>query len=127
MKTTYNEKELAEWVSKTYGFLKELVKELELCGLWHVRFQVNGVKYYGSIPYYGALPTLSVEGYATNKYYHGTPVEDWYYREYIEGKKFRVFRCDENGNCEDTGICFESQEEAEAYVTDSKFLTYEVE
>lgn len=61
---------------------------------------------------------MNVNGNITK--YHdegGTPVKDWYYEKYINGKKARLIRCvdEDAGDWEDTGIQFENQEEAEEY------------
>lgn len=108
------EEELIASIEEYFGFKKELIKNPEQCGLWHVSFEVNGIKYYGAISYHGALPTIAVKGYTTEHYYHDTPVEDWYYNEYIKDKEVMIARYldRENGDWEDTGIRCKDQEEA---------------
>lgn len=59
----YTIEELQEIIAKDYGFQKELIKNPEVCGLWHIRFEVNGIELYGSTPYAGAAPRLKVTGY----------------------------------------------------------------
>lgn len=113
-----SEKELLDSIEKFYGFKRELIKNPEQCGLWHVRFEVNGIKYYGAVSFYGAAPTLRVEGYVTEHYEHETPVEDWYYDEFIKGRPVKILKAvdKESGDWEDTGIRFNSQKEAQEYI-----------
>ncbi len=116
---TYKKDELMETIEKNYGFKKELIQNAELCGLWHVRFQVNGIRYYGWIAYSGAAPQLKVEGNVHP--YHdemGTPVTEEYYNRHIKGHQARLiyFKDKETGDWEDTGIRFAGQEEAEKYI-----------
>lgn len=114
--------ELMEIIENCYGFKKELIKNPEQCGCWFVRFEVNGIKYHGNISFHGALPQLHVIGYATEHYSeYGTPVEDWYYDEFIKGKKARLLHYvyvddEEDGDWEDTGIEFKDQKQAEEYM-----------
>lgn len=114
-----DKKNLLDSIEKHYGFKRELIQNPELCGCWFVQFEVNGIKYCGSIPFHGALPQLKVTGYTTKHYNeHGTPVEDWYYNEFINGKQARLLHCvdADAGDWEDTGIRFENQKEAEEYM-----------
>lgn len=108
------QEELIDSIEELFGFKKELIKNPEQVGLWHVRFCVNGIKYYGAISFHGALPTIMNDGYVTTHYYHDTPVEEWYYNKYIKGKQVRIIRFidPENGDWEDTGIRCIDQEEA---------------
>ena len=114
------QEELIESIEKLFGFKKELIKNPEQCGLWHVRFEVNGIRYYGAISFYGALPTIKNDGYVTTHYYHDTPVEEWYYDEYIKGKEVEILkRIDsESGEWEDTGIRCKSQGEAKTLINE---------
>lgn len=116
---TYKKEELMETIEKNYGFKKELIQNAELCGLWHVRFQVNGIRYYGWIAHSGAIPQLKVEGNVHP--YHdemGTPVTEEYYNRHIKGRQARLLRFKDKDawNYEDTGIRFACQEEAEKYI-----------
>lgn len=111
--------QLLDSIEKCYGFKRELIKNPHLCGLWFVEFEVNGIKYAASIPFHGAFPQLKVYGYVTEHYNeHGSPVEDWYYDEFIKGKRARLLHCvdAEAGDWEDTGIQFENQKEAQEYM-----------
>ena len=116
---TYKKEELMETIEKNYGFKRELIQNAELCGLWHVRFQVNGIRYYGWTAYWGAAPQLKIEGYV-NPYHDemGTPVTEEYYNRHIKGHQARLIRIKdkETGYWEDTGIRFASQEVAEKYI-----------
>ena len=121
-------------IEKCYGFKRELIENPELCGCWFVRFEVNGIKYSGGISFHGALPQLQIIG-NTAPYYNesGTPVEDWYYNEYIKDKEARLLRCidPDDGDWEDTGIRFQNQKEAEEYMNslekkDLPFYQYEM-
>ncbi len=109
---------LLDEIEKYYGFKRELIRNPEQCGLWFVRFEVNGIKYSGNISFHGALPQLEVSGHTTNTFNeYGTPVEDWYYNEFIKGKRARLRHVDEEtGEWEDTGIEFKDQKQAEAYM-----------
>lgn len=127
-------RDLLNSIEEKYGFKRELIRNPELCGLWFVRFEVNGIKYIGSIPFHGALPQLKVTGYITEHYNeNSTPVEDWYYEEFIKDKQARLLRCidAEAGDWEDTGIRFKNQEEVEEYMSnldenDASNLRYEM-
>ena len=119
MNKGYNtEEELVQKISNFYGFKPELIKNPQQCGLWHVRFEVNGIKYQGGIGFHGALPTLSVVGYITDKYYHETPVEDWFFDEFIKDKEVKIIHYidPDSGDWEDTGIRFQNQEAAKDYL-----------
>lgn len=110
---------LLDAIERYYGFKRELIRKPEQCGVWFVKFEVSGIKYLGGIPFHGAVAQLQVEGYTTD--YHnecGVPVEDWYYNEFIKGKKARLQHCIdvETGEWEDTGILFENQEQADEYM-----------
>lgn len=108
------QEELKNSIEELFGFKKELIEKPEQIGLWHVRFCVNGIRYCGSISFHGALPTIMNLGYTTTHYYHDTPVEEWYYNEFIRDKPVRIikFTNPENGDWEDTGIRCKDQEEA---------------
>ena len=132
-----NEKEkeqLLDSIEKHYGFKRELINNPQLCGLWFVDFEVNGIKYLASIPFHGAAPQLRVRGYTTEHYNeNGTPVEDWYYNKFIKGKKARLLRCvdEDAGAWEEVGIEFENQEEAQEYMDnleekDAPYYRYEM-
>lgn len=124
--------DLKKIIEKIFGFKKELIKSVQQCGLWHVRFTVNGIKYYGWIAYHGALPQLFVEGYTSSYRWHGTPVTEEYYNEYIKGKCIRLqylHRELEDGDWEWLDEYFSSPEEAEKYISKlekSEFYTYDV-
>ena len=114
----YTEEQLKEIIEKEYGFNRKLIKKPVLLGLWHVRFMVNGIKYYGHTPFYGALPQLKVEGYDTDYFDHETPVTESYYERNIKGHKVRILHAvdPKNGNWEDTGMRCEDQETAKYYI-----------
>lgn len=114
--------ELIDSIHEFYGFKKDLIKNPAQHGLWHVSFEVNGINYTGACSFHGALPTLTVVGYTTKKYYHDTPVEDWYYKEFIEEKQVKIMRVidAESGDWEDTGIRCKDQEEAKKYISGLK-------
>lgn len=118
MHKEYSKTELQECISKDYGFQKELIENPEVCGLWHVRFEVNGIQYYGSTPYYGAAPRLNVCGYTAKHTWHGGPITDEYYEEIIKGHKLILTHCVnlEDGDWEQLPIMFETVEEAEKYI-----------
>lgn len=109
-----SQEELIRSIEKHFGFKKELIQNPIQCGLWHVQFIVNGIKYAGSIAFHGALPMLNIIGYETDHYYHETPIEDWYYDEFIKGKSVRIIKYidQDSGEWEDTGIRCINQEEA---------------
>ena len=113
------QEELIESIEKLFGFKKNLIKSPEQVGLWHVSFCVNGIKYYGSIPFYGARPTIKSAGYTTTHYDHDTPVEEWYYNKYIKDKPVRIIKSinSENGDWEDTGIRCKDQEAAKERIS----------
>lgn len=112
-----SETEIKEAIAKTFGFKKELIKNASLCGLWHVRFEVNDIRFYGWIPYHGAVPQISVEGYNTKYYWHGTPVTEAYYKELIEGKTIRLYRYNATkDDWEWMDKTFTSPKEAEEYI-----------
>lgn len=111
---------LLDIIEKDYGFKKELIKNPVQRGFWFVQFEVNGIKYNGSIPFHGALPQLKAGGHTTDYYNeNGVPVEDWYYNKFIKGKKARLRHCvdEETGEWEDTGIEFKDQKQAEEYMS----------
>lgn len=110
--------ELLDSIEEKYGFKRELIKNPELHGLWFVSFEVKGIRYNGNISFHGALPQIHVSGYAAEHYNEcGTPVEDWYYDEFIKEKKARLLYCaDLDGEWEDTGIRFKDQREAQKYM-----------
>ena len=116
----YSAEGLKESIERDYGFKRELIQNAELCGLWHIRFQVNGIRYYGWTAHSGAVPQLEVEGHVSP--YHdekGTPVTEEYYNRHIKGHQARLIRFKEKeagDDWEDTGIRFDSQEEAEKYI-----------
>lgn len=119
-------------IEKYYGFKKELIKDVEPCGLWQVRFRVNGIKYYGSVSYYGAEPMLTIEGYVTPYYWHGTPITEEYYNNFIKGNIIRLqylHREKEDGSWEWLNETFSTPEEAEAYIStmsNSENYSYDV-
>lgn len=121
MGSRITEGQMIEVIERDYGFKRELIKNPRLCGLWHVRFEVNGILYYGSTPYHGAKPCLSVQGYIAKHYWHGTPITDEYYEEVIKGNKIEIIHYidagNDNGDWERTGIIFDTVEEAEAYIS----------
>jgi len=120
---SYTDDQLKEIIEQTYGFKKELILNPVLCGLWHVRFEVNNIRYYGWTTSSGALPQLKTEG-TISKYHDswGTPVTDEFYNEFMKGKKIAIKKFvpfengGEEGEWEYTGKKFESQEEAETYI-----------
>jgi hypothetical protein len=114
----YTEDQLKEVIEKDYGFKKELVMNPVLRGLWQIQFEVNGIKYYGSTPYAGALPQLRIGGY-TAKYYdnYDAPVSEEYYIEYIKNKKIVLRHCIGEDCWEDINIPFQSQEEVKEYIS----------
>lgn len=112
--------DLKKSIEKLFGFNAELIESAEQCGLWHVRFIVNGIKYYGGVSYHGALPQLSVEGYTSPYYWHGTPVTAEFYSEFIEGKCIRLLdlhRELEDGSWEWMDEYFSTPQEAEEYIS----------
>lgn len=113
------QEELISAIEKYFGFKKELIKNPIQHGLWHVEFEVNGIKYAGAISFHGALPILSVVGYTTEKYYHDTPIEDWYYDQFIKGKPIKIIKNidPDCGEWEDTGIRCKTQEEAKTKIS----------
>ena len=116
---TMEEEKLLNSIEKCYGFKRELIKNPQLCGCWFVRFEVNGIEYSGGISFHGALPQLNVIGNTTPYHNeHGTPVENWYYDEYIKDKKAKLLHCvdPDAGDWEDTGIQFQNQKEADEYM-----------
>lgn len=112
------QEELVKLIENLFGFKKELIKNPEQVGLWHVKFCVNRIKYYGAISFFGALPTIRNDGYETTYYIHDTPVEEWYYDAYIKDKPVRIIKSidPENGDWKDTGIICKDQEEAKARI-----------
>lgn len=125
------EVELKNSIEELFGFKKELIENPVQIGLWHVKFCVNGIRYYGAIAFHGALPTIQIDGYVTNHYYHDTPVEEWYYNEHIKGKPVRIikFLDPESGDWEDTGIRCRDQEEAKNKInsmTNPKNFWYDI-
>ena len=119
----YSDEELRKSIEKTYGFKKELIRHPELCGYWHVRFEVNGIKYYGWIAHAGAMPQIKSEG-SIAKYHdeYGTPVTNEYYNEYIKDKKICLFYCiDPNeGDWIKTNVEFKTQKEAERFIENTE-------
>lgn len=118
----YTENELKAIIEKDYGFKFDLIKNPRLCGLWYLRFEVNGIKYYGRTPYHGALPMLQVEGYTANHYYKGTPLTEEYYKKHIHGKKLRLLKLidTETGYYEDTGKRFATEEDVQTHIKQQK-------
>lgn len=116
--TKYTDEQLKESIEKDYGFKKELIKNPVLCGLWHIRFEVNGIKYYGWTAHAGALPQIGIEGY-TAKYFdnHDTPITEDYYNRCIKDSKIVLFRYVGKDDSEDMNIDFSSQEEAKEYIS----------
>lgn len=111
--------ELIELIEKHFGFKKERIENPTKHGLWYVQFEVNGIKYAGAINFHGALPTLKIMGYTTTHYYHETPIEDWYYDQFINGRPVQILkRTDlESGDWVDTGIRCLNQEEAKMRIS----------
>lgn len=114
----YTVDQLKNFIARDYGFKKKLIMNPVLCGLWHIRFEVNGIKYYGSTAFYGALPQLSIEGY-TAKYYDNfdTPVTEKYYNDFIKDKIIMLRRYVGEGDWEDMNVTFGSQKEAKEYIS----------
>ena len=114
----YSKAELQELIAKVYGFERKLIEKPEVCGLWHVRFEVNGIQYYGSIPYYGAAPRLMVDGYTAKHTWHGGPITDEYYEEVIKGHKLVLMHCIdlEAGDWEQLSNLFDTVDEVEEYI-----------
>ncbi len=114
----YTIEELQEIIAKDYGFQKELIKNPEVCGLWHIRFEVNGIELYGSTPYAGAAPRLKVTGYTAKHTWHGGPITDEYYEEVIKGQKLVLRHCidPDSGDWEELPKFFDTVEEAEEYI-----------
>lgn len=111
--------DLKKSIEKFFGFKKELIESVEQCGLWHVRFVVNGIKYYGWVAYHGAVPQLSVEGYTSTYRWHGTPVTEEYYNEFIRGKTLRLQWISRESGDGDWGWLdkyFSTPEEADSYI-----------
>ena len=77
-------------ISEYYGFKEELIEDVESCGLWHVRFTVNHIKYYGCVCHAGAEPLLSVEGTDYQYWDHNLPVTEEYYNQFIAGKRMYI-------------------------------------
>lgn len=112
--------DLKRTIEEYFGFKRELIQDVEQCGLWHVRFTVNGIRYYGWVAYHGATPQLSVEGYATKYYWHKTPVTEEYYKEFIEGHCIRLQHYvnmeAQDGDWEWLNQTFSNPEAAETYI-----------
>lgn len=112
--------DLKQSISRLYGFQEDLIENPELCGLWHVRFSVNKINYYGYIAHTGAEPCLKVEGYSYKYYDHNLPVKEDYYNEFIKGRKLRLFKIvkleDDDTAQEDTGIRFDSIDEYNKFI-----------
>ncbi|MCM1172366.1 MAG: hypothetical protein NC393_09595 [Clostridium sp.] len=118
-------------IEKYYGFKKELIRNVQMDGPLFVNFEVNGIMYSGYVPFVGAIPQLTVNGY-TAKHHNEKDVlvEDWYYEKYIKDKPVRLLRymaVDENDEAkwEDTGVILKNQEDAEKYIN-SLQLHYEI-
>lgn len=110
---------LVDSISELFGFKRELIEDAEQCGLWHVRFKVNGIKYYGWVAYHGAVPQISVDGYSSPYRWKGTPVTEEYYNEFISGKSIRLIEYidRETGDWKWLDIYFSTPEEAEHYIS----------
>lgn len=119
-------------IAELFGFKEELIESAEQCGLWHVRFVVNGIKYYGWVAYNGAVPQLSVEGYVTAYRWRETPVTEEYYNEFIKEKCIRLqylYLDSGDGEYEWLNECFSTPEEADAYIAKLEkpnYYTYDV-
>lgn len=113
-----SEQELVNGIERFYGFKKELIRNVEQCGLWFVRFTVNNINYCGSISHAGAEPQLAVAGYTYKYYWQGTPVTEEYYKEFIEGQTIYLRKCidAESGEWEWLEKTFKTPEEAEDYI-----------
>lgn len=114
----YSKAELQELIAKDYGFERKLIEKPEVCGMWHVRFEVNGIQYYGSTPYYGAASRLMVDGYTAKHTWHGGPITDEYYEEVIKGHKLVLMHCIdlEAGDWEQLSNLFDTVDEVEEYI-----------
>ncbi len=124
--------DLKKGIEELFGFKKELIESAELCGLWHARFTVNGIKYYGCVPYHGAVPQLFIDGYTTPYRWHGTPVTEEYYNKFIKGKHIRLQYVHSelgDGSWEWLDEYFSTPEEAETYITkldEPAFYSYDI-
>lgn len=130
----YSKKELQEIIARDYGFQKKLIEKPEVCGLWHVRFEVRGIRYYGSTPYHGAAPRLMIDGYAAKHTWHGGPITDEYYEEVIKGHKLVLTHwIDFNSEVGDWERCpewFNTVDEAEKYIAElehPEMYSYEID
>ena len=110
--------ELLDSIEELYGFQRELICNPVQCGLWMVRFTVNGIRFVGGISFHGAKPVLAVDGYSAEHYDHETPVEDWYWEEVLKDKKIRIYRITDrmSGDWVDTGIRCDTQKEAKRII-----------
>lgn len=115
-----SEDDLKRNIEEYFGFKRELIQDVESCGLWHVRFTVNDIRYYGWVAYHGAVPQLSVAGYTTKYYWHKTPVTEEYYKKFIEGQCIRLVHYvnmeSQDGDWEWQDRTFDNPEEAEEYI-----------
>lgn len=105
-----NERELIDSINEFFGFEKDRITDAAQCGLWAASFIVNGIKYVGSVPYYGAKPVLYVVGYDA-KTWKGTPISEEYYNNYIKDKPITILKCidAEAGDWEPTDIIVSSE------------------
>ena len=87
-----------------------------------MKFTVNNINYYGCVCHSGAEPMLSVEGYSHPYFWHGVPVTEKYYKEYIEGRTIYLRKCvdEDAGEWEWLDVTFESAEEAEEFIKTRK-------
>lgn len=53
-----SKEDLLDSIEELYGFKREQIKNPELCGCFHVDFEVNGILYSGSVAFHGAVPQL---------------------------------------------------------------------
>lgn len=113
-----SESSLKESIEKYYGFKKELICNVEQTGLWHVHFEVNGIKYYGWIAHAGALPQLKVLGSTNIYYWQSVPVTEDFYKECIEGHTIVLQHCinADTGEWENLGITFSTPADADKYI-----------
>lgn len=118
MNNMESKENLTDWIEESFGFKKELIENPELCGLWHVRFTVGSICYYGYVPYHGALPQLKVVGDTYKHHWKGTPVTEEYYEEFVKNEPIKLMRCVdlEAGDWKYTGKEFQTEEEAIEYI-----------
>ncbi|MGL6198718.1 MAG: hypothetical protein ACRC3H_07270 [Lachnospiraceae bacterium] len=121
--TNYTGEQLKDIIEQDYGFKRELIINPVLHGLWCVSFEVLGIKYCGSTPFAGALPLLSVAGYAHPYFQNYIPVTEDYYNDFIKDKRIVLRKFipyakndPDNGEWKSTIMEFSSQDEANKYI-----------